>query len=128
MVTLILPPAATLVTAAAELRQAADVRRQGILDRALYDLLTVNPPIVRVSGCYLVPSTSRAGVIHRVDDVAGCNCEAGRAGRSCRHAAAIELVEQAQQHTMPALPKLNDRISRARAEAEAARLALLECF
>ena len=127
MVTLILPPAATLETAAAELRQAADVRRQGIIDRALYDLLVVNPPIVRVSGCYLVPSSSRAGVIHRVDDVAGCNCEAGRAGRSCRHAAAIELVEQAQTHTL-ALPKLNDRISRARTEAEAARLALLECF
>ena len=128
MVTLILPPAATLETAAAELRQAADVRRQGIIDRALYDLLVVNPPIVRVSGCYLVPSSSRAGVIHRVDDVAGCNCEAGRAGRSCRHAAAIELVEQAQTHTMPALAPLNDRIARARAEAEAARLALLECF
>ena len=116
MVTLILPLAAALDAAAAELRQGASAPRQGILDRALYDLLTVNPPIVRVSGCYLVPSTSRAGVIHRVDDVAGCNCEAGRAGRSCRHAAAIELVEQAQTH------------ARARAEAEAARLALLECF
>ena len=127
MVTLILPPAATLETAAAELRQGASAPRQGILDRALYDLLTVNPPIVRVSGCYLVPSTSRAGVIHRVDDVAGCNCEAGRAGRSCRHAAAIELVEQAQTHTL-ALPKLNDRIARARQEAEEARQALLECW
>ena len=93
-----------------------------------HDPPAVEPPIVRVSGCYLVPSTSRAGVIHRVDDVAGCNCEAGRAGRSCRHAAAIELVEQAQTHTMPALAPLNDRIARARAEAEAARLALLECF
>lgn len=128
MQTIQLPPAATLETAAAELRQGASAPRQGILDRALYDLLVVNPPIVRVSGCYLVPSSSRAGVIHRVDDVAGCNCEAGRAGRSCRHAVAIELVEQAQQHTMPALPKLSDRITRARAEAEAARLALLECW
>lgn len=128
MVNIILPPAATLETAAAELRQRADVRRQATIDRALYDLLTVAPAIVRVSGAYLVPSTSRAGVIHRVEDVAGCNCEAGRAGRSCRHAVALELIEQAQQRTMPALPKLNDRIARARAEAEAARLALLECW
>ena len=128
MVKVILPPAATLETAAAELRQAADVRRQATIDRALYDLLVVNPPIVRVSGAYLVPSSSRAGVIHRVDDLNGCNCEAGRAGRSCRHAAAIEIIEAAQVHTMPALPKLNDRIARARAEAEEARLALLECF
>lgn len=127
MQTIQLPPAAALETAAAELRQGASAPRQGIIDRALYDLLVVNPPIVRVSGCYLVPSSSRAGVIHRVDDVAGCNCEAGRAGRSCRHAAAIELVELAQTHTL-ALPKLNDRIARARQEAEEARQALLECW
>ena len=124
---IILPPAAALESAAAELRQAADVRRQGALDKALYDL-TQRPQIVRMSGAYLVPSASRGGLIHRVDDVAGCSCEAGRKGRTCRHALAIELVEQAAQRTMPALPKLNDRIARARAEAEEARLALLECF
>ena len=126
MVTVILPPTATLETAAAELRKGAQAPRQGIIDRALYDLLTAAPAIVRVSGAYLVPSSSRGGLVHRVDDLAGCSCEAGRSGRSCRHAVALELVEQAQTHTMPALGK--DRISRARAEDEAARLALLECF
>ena len=42
MQTIQLPPAATLETAAAELRQAADVRRQGIIDRALYDLSLIH--------------------------------------------------------------------------------------
>ena len=126
MVNIILPPAATLETAAAELRQGASAPRQGILDRALYDLLVVNPPIVRVSGCYLVPSSSRAGVIHRVDDLAGCNCEAGRAGRSCRHAVALELIEQAQTRVMPALVSV-ERAAKL-AAAEEARLALLECW
>ena len=129
MVKVILPPTAALEAAAAELiRSATNVKRHIAVNKALYDLLVNVPAIVRVSGAYLVPSSSRGGVIHRVDDVAGCTCEAGRNGRSCRHAVALELIERAQVHTMPALPKLNDRISRARAEAEAARLALLECF
>ena len=129
MQTIQLPPAAALEAAAAELISSAEnVARHATVNKALYDLLTVEPAIVRVSGAYLVPSSSRGGLVHRIDDLSGCSCEAGRNGRACRHAVALELIEQAQTRTMPALPKLGDRIAQARAEAEAARLALLECF
>ena len=121
MQTIQLPPAAAIESAAAELGQNATITK------ALYDLAQ-RPQIVRISGAYLVPSSSRAGLVHRVDDVAGCSCEAGKNGRTCRHATAIALIEQAQTRVMPALAPLGDRISRARAEAAAARLALLECF
>lgn len=127
MVKVILPPAATLEAAAAELiRGAQDVKRHIAVNKGLYDLLVVNPPIVRVSGAFLVPSSSRAGVIYRVDDVAGCSCEAGRNGRTCRHAAALELVEAAQKRTMPVL--ISAERAAKLAAAEEARLALLECW
>ena len=130
--TLILPPAPAIADAAAELTRAAvaagDTKRQIAINKASYDLLVLQPAIAVVPGGFLVPSTSRAGLVHRVDTVSGCDCEAGRNGRSCRHKVAIELVEQAQQHTMPALAPLGDRIAKARQEAEEARLALLECW
>lgn len=105
--TIILPPAAALEAAARELRSQAEgnAKRLIALNKAEYDLLVLHPQIVRVSGAYLVPSTSRAGIIHYIDDLAGCDCEAGRAGRTCRHAIALELIEQANTHTMPALPR-----------------------
>ena len=104
--TIILPPAAALETAASELRSAAgdDAKRLAVLNRATYDLLVLQPRIVRISGAYLMPSTSRGGIVHRVDDLNGCDCEAGRAGRTCRHVVALELIEQANTHTMPSLP------------------------
>ena len=103
--TIILPPAAAVETAVNELRAAAgsDAKRLAALNKAQYDLLLLQPQILRVSGAYLVPSTTRAGLIHRVADVGGCDCEAGRSGHNCRHAVAIELIEQANMHTMPAL-------------------------
>ncbi len=104
--TIILPPAAALETAASELRSAAsdDAKRLAVLNRAQYDLLVLAPAIVRISGGYLFPSTSRGGIVHRIGDVDGCSCEAGRAGKSCRHVVALELIETAQQFTMPSLP------------------------
>lgn len=132
MATLILPLATAIADAATELTRAAlaagNVKRQIALNKASYDLLVLQPQIAPVPGGFLVPSTSRAGLVHRVDTVNGCDCEAGRKARACRHATAIEIIEQAQQRTMPALVPLGDRISRARAEAEQARLALLECW
>lgn len=126
--TIILPPAAAIEASAAELTRAAvaagDTKRQIALNKAAYDLLIGQPAIVRVAGGYLVPSTSRAGLVHRLDDLHGCDCEAGRAGRSCRHATAIELIEQAQTRTMPAL---GGALAAAREALEAARL-LNECF
>ena len=104
--TIILPPAAALETAASELRSAAgdNAKRLAVLNRAQYDLLVLEPRIVRISGAYLVPSTSRGGIVHRIDDLNGCDCEAGRKGCQCRHVVALELIEQANLHTMPSLP------------------------
>lgn len=118
--TIILPPAAALESAAAELRESVDAKAQRAIDKALYDLLTATAQIVRISGAYLVPSTSRGGLIHRVDDVQGCSCEAGAHGGSCRHTAALAIIEAAQQHTMPSLidTQRADRAARARAAAE----------
>ena len=125
MQTLQLPPAATLEAAAAELNASApDVKRRVAISKALYDLLLIERPIMAVAGAFLVPSTSRAGVVHRVDHVNGCSCEAGAKGRSCRHAVAIEIIEAAQQRSMPALAS---RAAKQAAAAEATRL-LNECF
>lgn len=124
--TVILPPAAALEAAAAELNASASATRQASITKALYDLLTSKAHIVRVAGAYLVPSTTRDGLIHRLDDLAGCSCEAGRNRRSCRHATAIELIENAQTRTMPRLIS-PDRAAKLAAAAEAAAL-LNECF
>jgi hypothetical protein len=104
--TIILPPAAAIETAANELRAAAEGNNKRLvaLNKASYDLLVLQPQIVRIAGAYLVPSTSRGGLVHRVDDLNGCDCEAGRKGCQCRHAVALELIEEAHTHTIPALP------------------------
>ena len=104
--TIILPPAAAIETAANELRAAAEgnSKRLGAINKASYDLLVLQPRIVRVQGGYLIPSTSRGGIVHRLDDLNGCDCEAGRKGCQCRHAVALELIEEAHTHTIPALP------------------------
>ena len=122
--TIILPPAAALEAAARELRSKAEgnAKRLIALNKAEYDLLVLHPQIVRVSGAYLVPSTSRGGIVHRVDDLNGCDCEAGRAGRICRHAIALELIEQANTHTMPALPRRASDAEYAQACADMAEL------
>ena len=125
MQTLQLPPAATLEAAAAELNASApDVKRRVAINKALYDLLLIERPIVAVAGAFLVPSTSRAGLVHRVDHVHGCSCEAGEKGRSCRHAVAIEIIEAAQQRSMPALASRAAK----QAAAAAATALLNECF
>lgn len=130
MLKVILPPVAALEAAVAELTRAAvaagDTKRQIALNKAVYDLLIGQPAIVRVSGGYLLPSTSRAGLVHRLDDVTGCSCEAGRAGRCCRHVLALELIEQANARTMPSLISV-ERAAKLAAAAEAAAL-LNECF
>jgi hypothetical protein len=122
MVTISLPPSAALEAACAELMRDADVKRCVALNKGLYDLLTQDARIIRVSGGTLVPSSTRNGIVHRIDDVQGCSCEAGRAQRFCRHVAAVQIIEQANTRVMPAL---GDRLSaarRAQAAAEAARI------
>ena len=128
MASIILPPAAAIAEASTELTRAAmaagDTKRQIALSKASYDLLALEPAIVAVPGGFLVPSTSRGGLVHRVDNVAGCSCEAGRAGRACRHQLALEIIEQAQTRTMPRLAPVADRIAAARLAAAE----LNECF
>ena len=126
MVNIILPPAAAIEAASADLDRAAtdagQVKRAIAISKATYDLLMRQPQICRVSGAYLVPSTSQAGLVYRVSDVNGCSCPAGSKGNICRHAIAIELIELANTRTMPAL---GDRISaarRAHTAAEAAKI------
>ena len=120
-VTIILPPAEILSATVGDLRSAAqgDAKRLVALNKAEYDLVVLRPQIVRVQHAYLVPSTSRAGLVHRVDDVVGCDCEAGRHGRTCRHALALEIIEQARTRTMPVLtPVIAPSVS----DAEYARI------
>lgn len=111
---IILPPSAALEAACAELMRDAETKRAVTLNKGLYDLLTQDAGIIRVSGGYLVPSSTRAGIVHRIDDTNGCSCEAGRASHFCRHVAAVELIEHAARHTMPALAPLGDRLARQR--------------
>src|SRR5215216_702193 len=101
---LALPPAAAIADAIAELAcaGAGDTKRLIALNKAQYDLM-MGTQIVIVPGAFLVPSSSRSGLIHRVDHVTGCSCEAGKAGRQCRHKVAIEVIELAQTRTMPSL-------------------------
>lgn len=121
MYTVSLPPSAAIEAAANELDKAAvaaqSVKRQIAVSKAAYDLLHLRPEIIRISSAYLVPSTSQAGLVYRVDDLAGCNCPAGQRGRECRHVVALEIIEEAQKHTMPALAPLGDRLARQRAIA-----------
>ncbi|MFN8500556.1 hypothetical protein [Kouleothrix sp.] len=130
MANLILPLPTAIAEASAELTRAAvmagDTKRQIALNKASYDLLVLLPVIVIVPGGFLVPSTSRAGLVHRVDTVNGCDCEAGRGGRLCRHKTALEIIEVAQTRTMPALSS-TDRAEKLRAAEQATR-ELCECF
>jgi hypothetical protein len=52
--------------------------------------------VVRVRlGWYRLPSTTRPGTVHTVRVVDGryrCDCEAGRSGRPCAHAAAVFIL------------------------------------
>lgn len=128
--TVILPPSQAIEAAAAELDKAAveaqSVKRQIAVSKAAYDLLVNAPVIARISGAYLVPSTSQAGLIHRVDDIGGCTCPAGQRGHECRHKVALEIIEAAAQRTMPNLVDA-DRAAKI-ARAKAAADALNECF
>ena len=122
MYAVILPPAAALEAAARELADAAagNTRTLIALNKGLYDLLIRAPQIVRISGAYLVPSTSTGGTVYRIDDVNGCSCPSGAKGNTCRHAQQLAIIEQAQTRVMPAL---TDRIAAAR-RAQAASVEL----
>jgi hypothetical protein len=77
-------------------RMSLTERQQRALRKAF--ALGLQADVVRVRfGLYLVPSTSRDGVDHKVAvsprGQYACSCEAGVAGRPCVHAAAVYLAK-----------------------------------
>ncbi len=114
---IILPPVEALDQAAATLiDRTADASHERAINKALWHLQS-GLEIRSTCGGFLMPSGTRAGVIHRISHTFGCNCEAAAKGNICWHAAAISILEEAQIYarpTMPALP-LGDKLARARA-------------
>lgn len=47
-------------------------------------------PVATIGG-HLVPSGTRAALVHLVNTAGACSCEAGRAGRRCWHRALVEM-------------------------------------
>lgn len=129
MTTLTLPPMNILASAAADLARdahaAGDKANENALNNAMYDLHMGSVPVVS-SGGFLVKSSTR-NMVHRVCNVYGCNCEAGSKGKPCRHQAQIKIIEEAQRHTMPALPSRKP-MSAAREAAAKALAAINELF
>jgi hypothetical protein len=110
---LILPPLEALDRAAATLmEQAADASHERAINKALWHLQS-GIEVRTTTGAFLIPSGTRAGVIHRITHLNGCDCEAAAKGNVCWHASAIAIVEEAQRHTMPALP-MGERLAAAR--------------
>ncbi len=107
MAHLSLPPVETVGRVVAELVEAAgeDTALVRALNKAQYHMTIGELPIVPTVSGFLLPSGTRAGVIHRVSTVNGCDCEAGRASRHCWHQQVIRIMEQAAHHTMPRLVK-----------------------
>lgn len=125
MLNLQLPPMTTLNDAGAELVAAAGDNRPLVnaLNKAIWYLgegLVIRP----TSGAFLIPSGTRAGVIHRISHTYGCDCEAGRAGRACWHVATIQIIEQAQTRALPMADRVAAarRVAREKAEREMAEL------
>lgn len=125
MATLILPPIDALATAAAELAEqaAGNKPRQNAINKAVLMLHQGATPTLTAGGI-LVESRTR-NLVHRVSNLHGCGCEAGQAQRPCWHAALVEIIEEAQIHTMPTFVRDRAAILARQAAAEAE---LMECF
>ena len=117
---IILPPLDLLDQAAAHLidQAAGDACASRAINKALWHLQE-GLEIRSTVGGFLMPSGTRAGVIHRISTLQGCNCERGNKGGLCWHAAAIAIIEEAQKYTRPTMPALGDRLARARAATAA---------
>lgn len=112
--TIILPPLELLDAAAAALiDRAADASHERALNKALWNL-QAGLEIRATCGGFLMPSGTRANVIHRISHTFGCNCEAAGKGHICWHASAIAILEEAQRYTRPTMPALGDRLAAAR--------------
>jgi len=102
-----LPPIAILAEAAAALidRAAGDASAERAINKALWNLDN-GIEIRSTFGGFLMPSGTRAGVIHRVSTVHGCSCEAARSGKACWHASALAIIEEAQTRAIPVANKI----------------------
>jgi hypothetical protein len=123
-----LPPIAALDAAAATLiDQSADASHERAINKGLWNLQS-GLEIRATTNGFLMPSGTRAGVIHRISHTFGCNCEAAAKGNICWHAAAIAILIEARRHTMPTLP-MADRIAAARSVAyDKAKREMAELF
>jgi hypothetical protein len=94
-----LPPITLIAETAAELARAAqlaeDWTAMRALNKAAFHVGAGLRPVFS-SGDLLIPSGTRAGVIHRMSQ-AGCDCEAGRSGTVCWHAALAEIITAAYE-------------------------------
>jgi hypothetical protein len=114
--TLSLPPIAALDAAAHQLLSQATPSQERAINKALWHLQS-GIEVRSTCGGFLMPSGTRAGVIHRVSTVNGCNCEAALKGLTCWHASALAIIEEAQRHTMPVL-SMGERLAAARKATE----------
>ena len=120
MQAIILPPLELLDRAAATLvDRAADASHERAINKALWNLQTGIELRSTVNG-FLLPSGTRAGVIHRISHTFGCDCQAAARSVVCWHSAAIAVVEEAQRYTRPPMPMLpmRDTLARARKALE----------
>ena len=127
---IILPEAAALGRAAAELGRAAGENRALInaVNKAHLFLAKGSAEITHTGfDGWLVASATRA-IVHRVNSFGQCSCESGAAGRPCWHAQAIAILEQAglyrrEVETAPLGRPVAERIAEARSARYQAALA-----
>ncbi len=101
---LTLPPTKIISQAAqALLERAGDTREKNAINKAELALKS-GMTIADCADGWLVAST-RNEHVYRVSNVYGCPCKAGASGKACYHKQAIEILIEAGQYTMPALPR-----------------------
>jgi hypothetical protein len=75
--------------------EPVSVAKRRAVNKALYQLAIGVRPLYS-AGAWLVPSGTRAGVVHRITLDGVCSCEAGQHGRPCWHVEAI--MQQQTSH------------------------------
>lgn len=65
----------------------------GAFRKALYHYQTGIRPQPTPAGAWLVTSATRGGMVHQVDRIGACTCEAGQKHQACWHAALAAGVE-----------------------------------
>lgn len=62
--------------------------------------------VIETHGGFLVPSGTRAGMVHRVSIKNGCSCEAAAGGKPCWHYACAVIIEQAREQEKSTIRKV----------------------